>query len=337
MSEIERHILVLRFSALGDVAMTLPVVYSVARANPEVRFTVVTRPFFSRLFIDAPANLSVIGVDPKDYKGALGLWRLFSRLSRLKPTDVADLHNVLRSWMIDNYFRAKGVRVAMVDKMRSGRSHALKNKIRQKSFIDRYVDVFCELGLKIPGSFSALPVLSAPDASEIRHPAVGIAPFARYLTKTYPPELMVEVIGNICRKGVSVYLFGGRGEEAAQLEQWAARIDGCRSVAGLYPIEQELRLMQEMDLMVSMDSANQHLASLVATPVVTLWGSTTPRCGFVPFGQSESRSIVAGLECQPCNVAGAPACPRGDLGCMRELTPESVASHILSELASTKK
>ncbi|MDE6099728.1 MAG: glycosyltransferase family 9 protein [Paramuribaculum sp.] len=338
MSDDQRHILVLRFSALGDVAMTLPVVYSFARSNPDVKFTMVTRPFFSRLFIDAPANLSVIGIDPKDYKGMAGLWRLFSRLGRLHPTDVADLHNVLRSWMVDNYFRAKGVRVVMVDKMRSARSSALKNKIRQKSFIDRYIDVFKKLGLMVPEAYSALTPLNSKPPVEISHPAVGIAPFARYHTKTYPSEMMVEVIRLLCSNGIAVYLFGGPGDEADQLSGWARMIDGCQSLAGLFPIEQELRLMQEMDQIVSMDSANQHLASLVGTPVVTLWGSTTPECGFSPFGQQDrGGAIVKGVGCQPCNVAGAPACPRSDFACMRSLEPEVVASRVLSALTNKKQ
>ncbi len=111
--------LIIRFSALGDVAMTVPAIYSLATRYPDLNIDVVTRPFFARLFINAPDNVNVIGVDfNKDYKGVGGTLRLLRRLGKLRPDYVADLHNVLRSWIIDRYFRLRGVKVVMVDKMR---------------------------------------------------------------------------------------------------------------------------------------------------------------------------------------------------------------------------
>lgn len=330
MTRDNQHIMILRFSALGDVAMTLPVVYSAAKAYPDVKFSMVTRPFFARLFMNRPKNLDVVAINPKDYSGVTGTARLLGRLGRLRPTAVADLHNVLRTWIIDNYFRCRGVRVAMVNKQRSDRSKALKTGSLQRSFIERYRDVLAELGLKFELTFNSL-FPTAPQLPEpVEQPAIGIAPFARYFNKTYPPEMMRRVAERLCKRGINVYLFGGRGDEAATLEEWAAEIDGCRSVAGRYGIEDELALMSALKLMVSMDSANQHLASLTGTRVLTIWGSTTPECGFTPYGQDESSAMVARTECQPCTVAGAPACPLGHFNCMRQLNPEAVADRIIS-------
>lgn len=325
------NILVLRLSALGDVAMTLPVIYSAAEANPAVTFTVVTRPFFSRLFMSPPANVKVIGVDPRDYKGALGALRLARRLAEERPTAVADLHNVLRTWLIDGYFRLHGVKVAMVDKKRSRRRGALASGRQQESFIERYRRVFASLGIDVPLTFRSLSGLGElPLPIEVKGPAVGIAPFARYANKTYPPEMMRRVVELIAGSGAKVYLFGGRGQEAEELQRWADAVEGCTSLAGRFPIEEELALMSRMRLMVSMDSANQHLASLVGCRVLTLWGSTTPACGFAAYGQSEGDSMVAGLDCQPCTVAGSPTCPLGTLDCFRKLTPEMVARRIMT-------
>ena len=119
--------LIIRFSALGDVAMTVPAIYSLATRYPDLNIDVVTRPFFARLFINAPDNVNVIGVDfNKDYKGVEGTLRLLRRLGKLRPDYVADLHNVLRSWIIDRYFRLRGVKVVMVDKMRGKRSELFR-------------------------------------------------------------------------------------------------------------------------------------------------------------------------------------------------------------------
>lgn len=330
MTDSNQHILVVRFSALGDVAMTLPVIYSAARAYPGVRFSVVTRPFFARLFINKPDNVSVIGINPKDYAGLGGAIRLLKMLNELRPTMVADLHNVLRTWIIDRYFKLKGVKVVMVNKQRSGRSRALKSGSRQERFIERYRSVFASLGLDFDLSFKSLfenRIVTIPQP--IMQPAVGIAPFARYFNKTYPIEMMRSVVELLSQKGVNVYLFGGRGSEAETLEKWASEINGCESVAGRYGIEDELALMSGLKLMVSMDSANQHLASLTGTKVLTLWGSTTPECGFTPYGQDDEAAMVARTECQPCTVAGSPTCPHGHFNCMRNLSPEAVANSII--------
>lgn len=324
------HILVLRLSALGDVAMTLPVVYSAAAAYPDVRFTVVTRPFFSRLFINRPENVGVYAVDPKNYAGVTGVTRLSRELARLHVTAVADLHNVLRTWMVDSYFRMRGVRVVMVDKGRTERRSALRSGRMQENFISRYVNVFSRLGLHFDLTFRSILPADAVAPIEVKQPAIGIAPFARYYTKTYPPEMMRHVVELLCAAGVNVYLFGGRGKEAAIMKEWAGEINGCSSVAGEFPIEEELVLMSKMQVMVSMDSANQHLASLTNTRVVTLWGATTPECGFSPYGQDSADSLVNHVDCQPCSVAGSVKCPKKHFNCMRGLAAEAVADKILT-------
>lgn len=326
------NILVMRFSALGDVAMTLPVVYTLARQYPALHIDFVTSPFFARLFVDPPENLNVIGVNiKKDYKGLGGLFKLWRKLKGLKPDMVADLHNVSRTWVLDSLFRLSGIKTVMADKMRSRRKDAIHKKEPQRQFIDRYCDVFTRLGfpLKKDGWFNRLSGLPESRVS-IKRPAIGLAPFARYYNKTYPPNMMREVIRLLDEQGMAVYLFGGKGHEAQTLEQWAEGFDKVESVAGKYEIEEELAMMREMDVMVSMDSANHHLASLVDTPVVSIWGSTTPECGFMAFRQPKSNAMVARRECQPCTIAGSEQCPRGDLGCMTTLLPEKVVEKIIS-------
>lgn len=322
---------VIRLSALGDVAMTIPAIYSLARQYPQLKITVVTRPFFARLFINAPAGIEVMPVDFRgEYKGAKGMLRLMRRLSNLKPGYVADLHNVLRTWEIDTWMRMRGVRVAMVDKNRRSRRRLFTEKESQRSYIDRYADVFARLGFPVELTFRSLyEEVPAHPPFEPRQPAVGVAPFARYYNKTYPPEMMRRAVEQLCRKGYNVYLFGGRGKEEQELQSWADEIKGAHCVAGKYPIDREIALMSRMDVMVSMDSANQHLASLAGTPVVSIWGSTTPACGFNGYGQPLSNAIVLNLDCQPCSVAGKPTCPLGHLDCLCSIRPEIIVDKVI--------
>lgn len=323
--------LVIRFSALGDVAMTIPAIYSLAEQYPHLHIDVVTRPFFSRLFINRPKNVDVHGFDlNKEYKGVAGTFRLLRQLSTFKPDYVADLHNVLRTWIIDRYFKLKGVKVEMVDKLRSHRDDILKKGIPQPNFINRYADVFTKLDFPISLTFNSLiddnEDLTIP--FEIKHPAIGIAPYARYYNKTYPLSRMRETVNLLTAEGYNVYLFGGRGKEAEELAHWQASNIHCVSLAGRFSLEEEITLMGKMDLMVSMDSANQHMAALSGTKVLSIWGSTTPGCGFLGYHQTADNALCLNLDCQPCTVAGSPECPLGHLNCMNSITPIQIVDKI---------
>lgn len=323
--------LIVRMSALGDVAMTIPAIYSLAEQYPGLRIDVVTRPFFGRLFINAPENVNVISADLTGrHKGVAGTWRLLRELAALRPGCVADLHNVLRSWIIDTWFRLRGVKVVMVDKNRADRRKGLSAKTEQRNFCERYADVFARLGYPVRLTFRSLfDHIPAVAPFEPQHPAVGVAPFARFYNKTYPPEMIRSVVRRLADKGCHVYLFGSRGQEANDLQAWSADSPRVHSVAGKFNIEDELALMNRLDVMVSMDSANQHLASLAGTKVVSVWGSTTPACGFMAYRQERSDAICLDLECQPCSIAGKPSCPRGHFDCMHGIEPDVIVGKVL--------
>lgn len=327
-------VLIIRMSALGDVAMTLPVIYSVCQAYPDTEFTLLTRPFFAKIFINPPKNLSFVTADFKtEYKGNAGIYRLIKKLSSYNFSAVADLHNVLRSWIIDTYFVCRGVKVRMVDKERSRRKEANKNKTCQRSYILRYCDVFYKLGYPADLNFKSVfegYTFSTPVT--VNHPAVGIAPYARYFNKTYPITQMQKVVEILTAKGINVYLFGARGKEAETLDSWEKEYEHCHSLAGKMPIMDELAIMQQMDVMVSMDSANQHLASIAGAKVLSIWGSTAPSCGFMAYGQSPDSAIMSKLACQPCTTAGSEICRLGNLECLKGLKPEFLAQRIEREL-----
>lgn len=322
-----RRILIIRLSALGDVAMTLPAVYSLARQYPHLQIDVLTRPAFARLFADAPENIRFCTPDLQGrHKGVAGMCRLLKELAALHPDCVADLHNVMRSWIIDAFFVLAGKKVAMVDKLRSRRSRVLRQKERQPNFVDRYADVFARLGLPVKLDFQSVFSGTPPWSKvSVRHPAIGIAPFARYANKTYPVEKMRQVAELLAEDGCHVYLFGGK-QEAPLLEQWQKEIGHCTSLAGRFSLSDELSAISSMDVMVTMDSANQHLASVVGTKVVTIWGSTTPACGFLGYGQSEEHAICLHLPCQPCSISGSRKCKLHHLACLRQIAPATIAA-----------
>ena len=141
------NILVIRLSAIGDVAMTVPVIYSAAKANPTDSFTVLTQAFLIPVFINRPKNVNVIGINTKSTEKTLaGLLRFASALVKYDFDMVLDLHDVLRTMIIRTLFRLNGRRVFVVDKARKDRARLTDAKHKRfkqlRPVIERYADVF---------------------------------------------------------------------------------------------------------------------------------------------------------------------------------------------------
>ena len=300
-----KHILVIRLSAMGDVAMTVPVIRALVEQNQQVKVTVVSRPFF-KPFFDGIERVDFYGVDVKDrHKGFAGIYRLFQDLKKLKVDFVADLHNVLRSKILRTFFKIFGTKVAFTDKGRADKKALTRtdNKVFQpvKSMVDRHVETFKQLGFSIDLTQNHFPekgVLSQDILNIVGEKQdvkwIGIAPFAQYETKVYPQDLMAETIALLAHdKSNKLLLFGGGETEIQKLNQLQQGFENVVVVAGKLKFDQELLLIQNVDVMLSMDSGNAHIAAMYGIKVVTLWGHTHPYAGFVPFGQPLSHSITA--------------------------------------------
>ena len=344
--------LIARFSALGDVAMTVSVVYSVCAAYPGTRFVMITQPVASSLFINAPSNLTVIGVDVKEeYHGVWGMCKLFRRLRHDYSIDLfVDLHDVIRTHAITACCILTGVPFRRIRKGR-GEKRKLTRTVgkdlhRLVSSHERYADVFRRAGFCFPESFVSLfPEPVGQDVfSEVTAPKqagdvwIAVAPFAKHQGKIYPVGKMAEVVERLAgRKGVKVFLFGGGGKERELLHEWAYRHDNIVSMAERrYGFPLELALLSYMDVMLSMDSANMHLASLVCLPVVSVWGATHPYCGFTGWKQRQEDIVQADLPCRPCSVFGNRPCMRGDYACFSAITPDMILEKIDSVILRNK-
>lgn len=340
MSSIKR-ILVLRLSALGDVAMTVPVLWSLSKQYPDCEIVFVSRPFVGKLF-EPLGHVRFVGVDFNGrYKGFAGLFRLFLDLKKEGPFDfMADLHGVLRTQVLKAFFSLSGVPVFSINKGRANKKALTRknNKVFKQlaTSFDNYHQVFIKAGLKfnlvpfpgrqlfgvVNGGHPSFDVMSTEGLK------VGFAPYAKHPWKMWPEEKARVLIDALCQKGYQIYLFGGRGFEQEQLALWAKGKNCVYNLAGQYRMDDELRLMGQLDVMVTMDSANMHLASLVETPVVSIWGATHPYAGFYGWGQEPDFAVQIDLACRPCSVFGNKPCHRGDFACMQLITPEMVIQKI---------
>jgi ADP-heptose:LPS heptosyltransferase len=340
---MQKTILVTRLSALGDVAMTIPVMRQVLADNPDVTIVFVTNKHWGALCAGIP-RLIFFPADVKGvHKGVKGLYQLFAAIRKAhRITAVADLHNVLRSKIVRTFFRLAGTPVAAIDKGRAEKKALTRkeNKVLQplKSTIERYAAVFRSLGFVCnmeatkqvvsPQTLSntILGVLGAKNAQIW----IGVAPFATYREKTYPLAKMAEVIRSLAlEKQHKILLFGGGGNEVAQLTTLATQFPNTVVVAGRFSLQEELSIISHLDVMISMDSANMHLASLFGVPVVSVWGATHPFAGFMGYGQKLENAVqITDLSCRPCSVFGNKPCYRGDHACMEWLNPTLILEKV---------
>ena len=336
MTKKFKNVLIARFSALGDVAMTVPVVYSACEAYPGVRFVMATQPVASSLFINRPANLEVVAVDVKErYHGPRGIWRLMGDLRRDYAIDAfVDLHDVIRTRIMGLYCRLHAIPMSRIDKGRREKRELTRERGKQMrqliSSRQRYADAFEAMGFSFGETFTSVypegsDVPSVADIAGEKHAGerwIAVAPFAKHEGKIYPPGLMSLVVDAMARRdGVRLFLFGGGGYERTVLDLWERKHPGkVTSLAGKrYGFGRELALLRQCDVMLSMDSANMHLASLVGLPVVSVWGATHPFCGFTGWHQSADNQVQVDMPCRPCSVFGNKPCLRGDYACLRSI------------------
>lgn len=334
---------------MGDVAMTVPIIRAFVQQYPDVKITVVSRPFFQPFFATIP-KVNFFGVDVKGkHKGFFGLLKLYSDLKQLEIDAVADLHNVLRSKVVRTLFALSGKKVAFTDKGRADKKALTRaeNKIFEpvKPMTERHLETFNQLGFSVVLSNPKFPekaVLSQDVIAvtgqipiDIGTSWIGIAPFAQYDSKVYPLDLMQQVIDNLASNPqYKIFFFGGGNKEIDQLNSFAKDKSNCIVVAGKLTLEQELQLISHLDVMLSMDSGNAHIGAMLGVKIITLWGATHPFAGFKPFNQSMENCLVSNREqypSLPTSVYGNKKV-EGYENAMRTISPEKVVEKIQSLL-----
>ncbi|MBS7563544.1 glycosyltransferase family 9 protein [Mucilaginibacter sp. Bleaf8] len=335
-----KHILVLRFSAMGDVAMTVPVIKELLQQHPDLHITYVSRPGFAAFF-DGIDRLHFFPADFKtEYTGWTGSIKLFNRLkSHVRIDAVANLHNNLRSNILQSLYLLSGIHGQRVDKGRDEKKKLVRfpNKALKplRSTIERYADVFRKLGFpvtlnnriqpqpdKLPDNFIEL-------TGEKSGKWIGIAPFAQHKGKIYPLGRMEEVVKLLNHESIRIFVFGGSPNEQAVAEDWEQKYQNVTSVINKINMQQELALISQLDVMLSMDSSGMHLASLKGIPVVSVWGATHHYAGFLGYGQSENNIIADDIACRPCSVYGNKPCFRKDYACLYNIEPQSILDKLL--------
>lgn len=336
------RLLVIRNSAMGDVALMAPVLKSMRDQHQEVEIIILTRPAYKSFFTSIDGLRFFYPDFKKRHKGISGLFTLYKDLKNMGRIDyVIDLHDVIRSKVLRLLFRIGQTPAKKIDKGRKEKRLVIKGgKIRILSHsVERYRRVFEDAGFKI--NLSDRPwIKPSPDVLMEAFKKmgfydagvnIGVAPYARHDLKMWPEENMAGLLKKISERiNAKYWLFGGR-EESEKLIAFREKIAGSTIVSGKLDLEEELAIMAKLNFMITMDSSNMHMAALTGTKVISIWGATDPMTGFGAWMQPEEHSVkipVDQLSCRPCTVYGKGKCRRKDHACMNWLTPEMVFNKV---------
>ncbi len=341
MKNTKTRLLVIRTSAMGDVALVTPVLTGLLKQYPDTEVVMVTRSAFNSFFNPSP-KLSFFYPDFKDrHKGLRGILRLFKDINKEGEVSyIVDLHDVLRSKLLRFLFRLVGVKSAVIDKGRKEKKGIIsgRNKRQLKHSVERYSETFSRAGfpvVPVKGPWIMPPVehvsvneMLADKTVELN---IGVAPFAKHKLKMWPGENMTQLLHLISHnRKCKFFLFGGP-EEVERLVELQKDIPEAVIVAGKLSLDEELDLISRLSFMIAMDSSNMHMAALTGVRVISIWGGTDPITGFAAWDQPAEYSIkvpIDELTCRPCTVFGKGECKRGDFACMLWLTPENVFKNI---------
>jgi ADP-heptose:LPS heptosyltransferase len=339
----EMRLLLIRNSAMGDVALTAPVLKALREQYPDIEVILLTRPVYWAFFTSFKGIQLFFADFEKRHKGLKGSYVLFRDLQKQGEIDyVIDLHDVLRSKILRILFSLVGVPSVKIDKGRRQKKMVIAGKSggKLRHSVERYMDVLEKAGLKITAAGGPW-IIPSRDAIESSFEVtgingginIGVAPYARHDLKIWPEEYMVALLNRMSeRYNASFWLFGGK-EEHDRLESLASRVRRATNLSGKLQLGEEIAVISKLDLMISMDSSNMHVAALAGTKVISIWGATDPVIGFGAWNQPEEYSVSiprSDLPCRPCTVFGKGKCRRKDHACMIWLEPEMVYQKIES-------
>ena len=337
-------ILVLRFSSIGDIVLTTPVVRALAQQVPGAEIHFATKPGYRGLLEPNPYVTKIHCLT-----GSLG--ELVQALKAEQFDYIIDLHNNLRTRLIKLRL---GVKSSSFDKLNWQKwlLVSLKiDKLPRVHIVDRYLAAAAPLGVKNDGRGLDyfIPASQEVDLSTLPDPFrrgyVAVAIGAQHATKRLPVDKLIELCAKLAQP---IVLLGGPEDEsiahvigqafemqAAVNQSFGATIpdspyyfpalenaapplivNGC----GRYSLHQSASLLRQADFVVSHDTGLMHIAAAFGKDIFSVWGNTVPAFGMYPYKTDFRVLEVPGLSCRPCSKIGFAKCPQGHFKCMREQT-----------------
>lgn len=334
------NVLIVCFSSISNVASIVPLLDSLNRNYPEHRFTVLSRNFLAPLF-EHFGTVDFFGADIRtEHKGVIGILKLFGQLKNREFNYVVDLEGSRRTKILTLLFSLKGIKAIQVDKQ-TAEVYKLLHKGASKykplkTIFARYSDTFAKIGLETDNLFEKLPPPSAEKRLKIESVYgkkegywIGIAPLSIARGKTLPFRKTKNIMRHFdSLPNTKLFLFGAGEMENELLSDWQTIFQNVYAVHTSLQLAEELALMQQLDVMVSMDSGNMHLAALTSTPVISIWGATHPYAGYLGWKQSLEQCVGVDFSCRPCTLHQEKKCKYGDYRCLESIPSQKIIDKI---------
>ena len=317
-------ILLVRFSSIGDVLLTTPLIRALRRRHPEASLTFVTKRALVPLVADNPHLTRVVALEPDE-----PVRHLARRLRPLAPTHALDLHGSLRSLALrmlvpgtwTGYRKRKLARGWLIStKLDSYGTHV--------PVAERYFEAARDLDVRPDGGPPEFAI-GAPAAARVADwlraqglegaPLAALAPGAAHLTKRWPPAHWAALAARLAARGLTPVIVGGAADRGIASQIGA----GLRSVAGAFSLQETGALLARAAVAISGDTGVMHLATGVGTPVVALFGPTVRQFGFAPY-RANALVLERSLDCRPCSAMGSSRCPMGHHRCLDDILPAEV-------------
>ncbi len=339
-----RKILIIQTAFIGDVILATPLIRAAKSSFPQAQVHAMVIPAAANLLQTNPYLDRLIVYDKRGSEAGLGgLWRMARKMRSEGYDGVFVPHRSLRSAVIAKATGAKW-RVGFDT---SAGVLLLTQKVPYVQSIhevDRNLSLIEALGISTtdrkPEVFSDDEDVAAIDSLLAGHGAVGndliaVAPGSVWTTKRWPAEYFKTLVSRLIEEGLCVCLIGGKADDELCRSIAAGLGDQVLNVCGRLSLRRSAELLRRCRVLVSNDSAPQHLAAAVGTPVITIFGSTVPAFGFYPYGANNT-VVEHNLSCRPCGIHGKNRCPIGTFDCMRMISPERIYRSVLKYVRAAR-
>jgi len=322
-------ILLVRFSSIGDILLTTPLVRALARRHPDAKLIYVTKRAMAPLVADHPQLASVVALEPDE-----PIHNLAARLRALSPTHALDLHGSLRTAALrllvrcpwSGYYKRKLARSFLISVKVDVYGHAVP-------VAERYFEAARGLDVQPDGGPPQFFIgqgatervgrwLTEKGLAEAR--LAALAPGAAHATKRWPVAHWIALVHTLKSAGYTPIALGGPDDRGIALQLGS---EGAVTSAGEFSLQETGALLARSRVLVSGDTGVMHMATGVGTPVVALFGPTVRQFGFFPY-RAPAVVLERDLACRPCSSSGTSECPLGHHRCLAEIGPADVTQAI---------
>jgi len=327
-----QKILIIRFSAIGDIILTTPVIRAIKQQYPQAELHYLTKKQHTDLLKHNPYLSKVIAFDSQ----STSLLSLILQLKQERYHWIIDLHQNIRSKLIRYTIFAK--RKTTYPKGYWRRFLLIQFKYKSSApfphVIDKYFAYLKKYGVSNDQQGTEIFYPTAIEEgikkffSLSGNEIVAICPGASYFTKRWTKEGFQEVGQLLTAKGKQVVYLGGENEK--ELCEQLAHATGASSLAGKLSLLEAAYVLQLSSFAVTNDSGLMHLAESQNTPVISIFGATVEELGFTPFLPKSRIVQNRELKCRPCHGKGRNACPKKHFDCMKKHDKKQVLKEVLS-------